>query len=52
MARWLGSGAEQLASAGAQPADDHFRGHARHDPTLDDWLERFFDHWLNTAGQR
>lgn len=50
MARWLDNGAEQLASPGARPADAHFHGHARHDPALDDWLERFLDHWL--TGQR
>lgn len=48
MEHWLSDGAEQLERAGAQSADEHLSGHAEHHPHLEDWLDDFIDHWLNS----
>lgn len=48
MERWLEDGASQLTDAGAQAPDQHLQGHALYHPRLEDWLDDFIDHWLDS----
>lgn len=50
MQRWTTKGAHRLVTPGAQPAEEHLAGHARHDAALGGWLNRFLDHWVGHAG--
>lgn len=47
MTRWTGGAAHRMVLAGAQARDVHFAGHDRHDAGIDDWVRRFFAHWLD-----
>lgn len=46
MAFWTTQAADQLVLPGAQPRDQHFRGHAQYGETVVAWLDEFLDRWL------
>ncbi len=51
--RWIGheEAAADLRRPGAQPAEAHLAGCARHDPAIACWTGRFLDHWLALAAE-
>ncbi len=44
--RWIEEAGHMLEEPGAQPAEQHHAGAAEHDGAMADWLNSFFDHWL------
>lgn len=47
MDEWMQEAAERLALPGAQSAETQRAGHQRHDASLERWMERFLDEWLD-----
>ena len=45
--RWTSSAAHRLVLPGAQPAEEHLKGHDLHDPPLEQWTRRFLDRLMN-----
>ncbi|MDX2215389.1 MAG: hypothetical protein SFY66_19150 [Oculatellaceae cyanobacterium bins.114] len=46
MERWLDKVPDHLTLPGAQPYEEHLRGHSLYASTLRQWLEGFLQHWL------
>ncbi|MEM6666969.1 MAG: glutamine amidotransferase, partial [Pseudomonadota bacterium] len=51
MHRWTVKGAERFGLPGTQGRDLHFRGRAKYDRPLHQWLHRFLDVWLPAEKQ-
>jgi len=45
--QWMAESAERLSRPGAQPPDQQISGHARHDASLERWLDGFLARWLD-----
>ncbi|MGJ3253110.1 MAG: glutamine amidotransferase-related protein [Elainellaceae cyanobacterium] len=47
--RWTTQGHEQLVRPGAQPRDRQFQYHAHNSATVERWLRRFLNQWLDSS---
>ena len=53
MHRWTGNNLHRLHLPGAQPREEHLRGHFVHAPQVQRWMDGFMTAWLRgTAGPR
>ena len=46
MARWSHKMAHRLVLRGARSRESHMNDQLRHDPSVEDWANKFFEHWL------
>jgi GMP synthase (glutamine-hydrolysing) len=46
---WTTRGVDQLPLPGAQSRDQQLQGHGHYAPQVDQWLDRFLEHWLQAA---
>lgn len=44
--RWTGNNTQRLQLPGAQPREEHFRGHFLHAPRVHRWMDDFMARWL------
>lgn len=51
MYQWTRKAAHRMVLPGAQARDAHLDGNSRFDGAVDDWVKRFFAHWLNIDAQ-
>lgn len=45
--KWTTNAADHLVRPGAKGRDNHFQGHDKHAPRVNQWLMRFLAHWLH-----